>query len=108
MVSQFDLTASNTQRKQVRGNFQEISLKKLIDAFLRIYWNGVTTVLVHKTEVVKSTTDPKFDPFTLHFSQIGGPNGILKIESWDFNENGSHELLGTTDMEVTMVTFEIF
>ena len=65
--------------------------------FLYIYWENV---LVYKSEVVKGTQDPKFDPFVLHFSQIGGPNGILKIKCWDFNETGTHDLIGEVDVEV--------
>ncbi len=54
----------------------------------------------YRSEVAKSTQDPKWAPFTIHFAQLGGPNNITTISVYDFDEAGKHQLIGTNAFEV--------
>ncbi|XP_033110613.1 copine-8-like [Anneissia japonica] len=58
--------------------------------------------IVHKTEVIKNTLDPTWRPFSLMVRKIcnGDYDRSIKIECYDYDSDGSHDLIGefTTNM----------
>lgn len=68
------------------------------DPFLIIYRanqdNSYTAI--HKTEVIKNTLDPTWRPFTIPVQKLcnGDYNRSLKIECFDWDSDGSHDLIG--------------
>ena len=55
-------------------------------------------VVVHKTEVIKNTLNPVWSAFAVPVRSLcnGDYERTLKLEVWDWNRSGSHELIGTT------------
>jgi len=47
-----------------------------------------------KTEVIQNNLNPKWDPVYLWYDQTGGPTGKLFIECYDYDEDGSMDLIG--------------
>nr|XP_002732563.1 PREDICTED: copine-8-like [Saccoglossus kowalevskii] len=75
------------------------------DPFLVFYRqndDGQSFTITHKTEKVKRTLNPTWKPFTIPVMALCGNDydRILKVECWDWNMGGSHDLIGefTTTM----------
>jgi hypothetical protein len=63
--------------------------------FSRTNENDTFTV-VHKTEEVKCTLNPTWKPFTLKVQTLcnGDLDRVIKVECYDWNQSGSHDLIG--------------
>jgi copine 5/8/9 len=63
--------------------------------FSRTNENGTFTV-VHKTEAVMKTLNPTWKPFTILVRTLcnGDLDRVIKVECFDWNRSGSHELIG--------------
>jgi len=63
--------------------------------FSRVNENRTFTV-VHKTEVVKCNLNPTWRPFTLPVRTLcnGDIDRVIQVECYDWNQSGSHELIG--------------
>ncbi|XP_077983479.1 copine-8-like isoform X2 [Glandiceps talaboti] len=70
-------------------------------AFYRKNDNGSVTI-VHKTEKIKRTLNPTWKEFHIPVMTLCGNDydRLIKIECWDWNRSGSHDLIGefTTNM----------
>jgi len=72
------------------------------DPFLVIYpdqgrhygKDDVRPVPFYKTEIIQNNLNPKWDPVYLFYDQIGGVNPKLFVECYDYDEDGSRELIG--------------
>eukprot|EP00039_Didymoeca_costata_P030889 m.31966 g.31966 ORF g.31966 m.31966 type:complete len:532 (+) comp8364_c0_seq2:55-1650(+) len=68
------------------------------DPYLEIsYENSVGGwSVVHKTEVIKKTLDPTWKPFTVPIMHLcnGDPGRKLKFAVFDWDSDGSHDLIG--------------
>lgn len=55
-----------------------------------------TFTVVHKTEVIKKTVNPKWKPFKVSARALcnGDYDRLLKIECYDWDKNGKHDLIG--------------
>ncbi|KAK6635208.1 hypothetical protein RUM44_000459 [Polyplax serrata] len=53
-------------------------------------------VMVHKTEVIKNTLNPKWNRFSIPIATLcnGDIDRNLKVVCWDWNSNGNHGLIG--------------
>lgn len=83
------------------------------DPFFEISYNNSVEF---RSEVAKSTqgfsyfdhyliSDPKWSPFYVHLMQLGGPNGIITLTVWDFDETGSHSMIGNVAIEVPKLSY---
>merc|ERR1712168_495267 len=68
------------------------------DPFLQFYRtneDGSLTV-VHKTEVIKHNLNPTWKPFTISVRSFcnGDYDRCIKVECFDWNQNGSHNFIG--------------
>ena len=52
--------------------------------------------LVHKTEYIKNTLNPVWEPFTMSASSLGrgDDNCAIKVICYDWDSDGSHDLIG--------------
>ena len=64
--------------------------------------------LVHKTEVLKNTLDPVWQPFTISASSLGHGDDscLIKVICYDWDKDGSRDLIGefTASLDEFMVT----
>ncbi|XP_061458522.1 copine-3 isoform X1 [Rhineura floridana] len=54
-------------------------------------------VMVHRTEVVKNNLNPVWRPFKIHLNSLcyGDMDKTIKVECYDYDSDGSHDLIGT-------------
>lgn len=68
------------------------------DPFLEIYKSseGGDYVLVHKTEVIKSTLNPRWKKFVISAKTLCNADfkRVLKFRVWDWNMSGNNSLIG--------------
>jgi len=71
------------------------------DPYLEIWQANAqgTYTLVHKTETIKKTLNPTWRPFTMEFAALcnGDPSRPLRFKVWDWDSDGSNDLIGTAD-----------
>jgi len=53
--------------------------------------------ITYKTEFIKNTLSPKWRPFTVPVRTLcnGDLDRSIKVECYDWNSNGSHEIIGS-------------
>ncbi|KAI9032193.1 copine-8 [Hyaloraphidium curvatum] len=58
--------------------------------------NDGAFAVVHKTEVIKNTLDPVWQPFKLKLDVLcgGDVNRMLRFECFDWDRDGTHDLIG--------------
>lgn len=63
-------------------------------------------VLVHRTEVIKQTLDPRWAPFTIHISTLcnGDLTLPLEIQCWDWDKHGGHDFIGSCRVTLEQLT----
>lgn len=51
---------------------------------------------VHKTDVIKNTLNPDWQPFSIRVASLisGNPERELRIQVWDWDSNGSSDFIG--------------
>lgn len=61
-----------------------------------------TFVLVHKTEIVKNTLDPRFAEIKLSLATLcaGDMDRSVRFEVFDWDQNSDHDLIGATECTV--------
>ena len=68
------------------------------DPYLEFHRAGVdgTFSLVHKTEVIKNSLNPVWQPFTISASSLGRGDDscVIKVICYDWDKDGSHDLIG--------------
>ena len=68
------------------------------DPYLEFHRAGAdgTFSLVHKSEVIKNTLNPVWQPFTISASSLGRgeDNCVIKVICYDWDKDGSHDLIG--------------
>ena len=75
------------------------------DPFLVFYRHGIETsdyTAVHKTEVVKNTLNPQWKSLKLTLQTLcnGDKYRPIKIECYDWDSNGSNDLIGQFEMTI--------
>jgi hypothetical protein len=85
----------------VTFNFESILLQ---DPFLRIsrLQEDGSATSVYRTEVKKNNLNPTWKPIRINLQQLcnGDMDRPLKIECCNFNNNGSHDLIGVTQISL--------
>lgn len=58
--------------------------------------------IVHKTEVIKNNLNPTWRPFTVSVGRLsqGDPDRVLKVDCYDWNQNGNNVLIGSFETSV--------
>jgi len=79
------------------------------DPFLIFYRHSIEDnhyVSVHKTEVIKNNLNPHWKPFTLQLVTLcnGDKHRPIKIECYDWDSDGSHDLIGVCETTVDEMT----
>ncbi|CAG5116628.1 unnamed protein product [Candidula unifasciata] len=68
------------------------------DPFLEIYKQvpGSNWQLIHRTEVIKDSRNPKWKPITLSVQNLcdGDRSKHIKIDCYDHDDNGKHDFIG--------------
>lgn len=68
------------------------------DPFLCFYraTEDYSFTLVFRSAVIKKTLNPTWRPFTIRMDQLSGGDDdrTIKVECYDWNSNGSHDLIG--------------
>ncbi|KAK0410433.1 hypothetical protein QR680_005130 [Steinernema hermaphroditum] len=68
------------------------------DPFLKFYriTDSNSKLLVHQTEVLKCTLNPKWKPFEASMQRLcaNEPNNRLRIECFDYDKDGGHDYIG--------------
>ncbi|CAG2215173.1 Copine-5,Copine-8,Copine-1,Copine-2,Copine-A,Copine-4,Copine-9,Copine-7,Copine-6,Copine-3 [Mytilus edulis] len=65
-----------------------------------------TWVVVHRTEVIKNTLNPTWRPFNLAENVMcgGDKNKDIKFDVFDYDNDGSHDLIGTFITTITAMS----
>ncbi|VDI75783.1 Hypothetical predicted protein [Mytilus galloprovincialis] len=65
-----------------------------------------TWVVVHRTEVIKNTLNPTWRPFNLAANVMcgGDKNKDIKFDVFDYDNDGSHDLIGTFITTITAMS----
>mgnify|MGYP002716305599 CR=1 FL=1 len=93
----------STLKDEITFQFSGIGLDKKdwfgkSDPFLVIHKSTESNlyVVVHKTEVIKKTLNPKWKKFTIPIATLcnGDLDRNLKIVCWDWNSSGNNSLIG--------------
>lgn len=65
-----------------------------------------TWVVVHRTEVIKNTLNPTWRPFNLAVNVMcgGDKNKDIKFDVFDYDNDGSHDLIGTFVTTITAMS----
>lgn len=52
--------------------------------------------MIYQTENLKNNLNPQFKEFTINLGKLSGGDmkAPIKVELWDFYENGSHDYMG--------------
>lgn len=97
-VLHLKLNGRNLDKKDLFGKSDPyVTICKLMD-------DGSWTV-VHKTEVIKNTLSPDWQPFSIRVASLtsGNAERKLRFQVFDWNSNGSSDLIGefgTTYIEI--------
>ncbi|XP_028288405.1 copine-3-like isoform X2 [Parambassis ranga] len=76
------------------------------DPFLEFYKQTETGwKLAHRTEVVKNNLNPVWKPFRIPIQSLcgGDVEKVIKVECYDYNNSGSHELIGTFQTSLSQI-----
>ncbi|KAH3756955.1 hypothetical protein Pelo_11264 [Pelomyxa schiedti] len=65
-----------------------------------VLMNDDTKQIIHQSEVIKSTLDPDWVTFRLWLHHAGGAGGILRIDLFDWDKDGTHDFMGYATFEV--------
>ncbi|XP_035285222.1 copine-3-like [Anguilla anguilla] len=93
-VVNFEVEARNLDNKDFFGKS---------DPFLEIYRQTESGwQLAHRTEVVENSLDPVWRPFRIPLQSLCGCNveQPVKVECYDFDADGSHELIGSFETDL--------
>jgi len=63
-------------------------------------------VVIYMSKPIMSNLNPKWEPFTLESRLMGGPNGNIRIEVWDWDKSGQHDFIGAADVNVRDILVE--
>ena len=89
MTARFHVVANHLDKKDLFGKS---------DPFLRIsrYQKDGSWTVVHKTEVLKKTLDPRWKPFELPLSTLNScdPERPLLFQCYDWNSSGKEDFIG--------------
>uniref|UniRef100_A0A2D4F0Q8 Copine-3 n=3 Tax=Micrurus TaxID=8634 RepID=A0A2D4F0Q8_MICCO len=60
-------------------------------------------VMVHRTEVIKNNLNPVWRPFKISLNSLcyGDMDKAIKVECYDYDNDGSHDLIGTFQATMT-------
>ncbi|XP_021950663.1 copine-8 isoform X2 [Folsomia candida] len=60
---------------------------------------------VHKTDVIKNTLNPDWQPFSVRVASLtsGNPERLLRFQVWDWNSNGSGDFIGEFNTTYTQL-----
>ncbi|XP_012867862.1 PREDICTED: LOW QUALITY PROTEIN: copine-3 [Dipodomys ordii] len=60
-------------------------------------------LMVHRTEVIKNNLNPVWKPFKVSLNSLcyGDMDKIIKVECYDYDNDGSHDLIGTFQTTMT-------
>jgi len=98
-----------------------VCLEPAINCTLPFFWNAGksdpylqisrqsqhgTWTVVHKTEVIKKTLNPSWRPFTVTVQTLcnGDWDRPLKFESFDWDNDGSHDFIGAFETSLRELT----
>ncbi|XP_017293326.1 copine-3 isoform X1 [Kryptolebias marmoratus] len=93
-VANFEVEARKLDNKDFFGKS---------DPYLELYKQTETGwQLAHRTEVVKNNLNPTWKPFRIPLQSLcgGDLDKPIKVECYDYDDNGSHDLIGS--FETTM------
>uniref|UniRef100_A0A1I7ZW41 Copine-3 n=1 Tax=Steinernema glaseri TaxID=37863 RepID=A0A1I7ZW41_9BILA len=80
------------------------------DPFLNIYRinDDGSRVLAHRTEFIKRTLNPKWVPFEINLRQLcfGDRTRKFRIECFDYDNDGGHDLIGTCETTCDRLVFQ--
>jgi len=48
-----------------------------------------------------NSLDCSWSPFTINFDDIGGPTIPFKVEVWDWDSDGGHDIIGEFELTLT-------
>eukprot|EP01130_Rhizamoeba_saxonica_P008101 TRINITY_DN3274_c0_g1_i1.p1 TRINITY_DN3274_c0_g1~~TRINITY_DN3274_c0_g1_i1.p1 ORF type:complete len:1920 (-),score=404.50 TRINITY_DN3274_c0_g1_i1:23-5338(-) len=89
---------SNTLQVKVRcRKLDSKDLDGLSDPFFEIRYvprGGSQEITFYRSEYIKDTLNPEFAPFLLPIDEFGGIDQNFKIRVYDFDGDGSHDLIG--------------
>uniref|UniRef100_A0A3B4TKU2 Copine-3 n=1 Tax=Seriola dumerili TaxID=41447 RepID=A0A3B4TKU2_SERDU len=74
------------------------------DPYLEFYKaTGTGWQLAHRTEVVKNNLNPTWRPFRIPLQSLcgGDMDKSIKVECYDYDNDGSHDLIGTFETTMT-------
>ena len=59
---------------------------------------------LHKSNILQDNSNPVWENFTLDVGRCGGPDGKIRIEVYDFDSDGSHDLIGIVNLTARELT----
>ncbi|KAK0410430.1 hypothetical protein QR680_005129 [Steinernema hermaphroditum] len=80
------------------------------DPFLNFYRmnDDGSRILAHRTEFIKRTLNPKWVPFEINLQQLcfGDRTRKFRIECFDYDNDGGHDLIGTCETTCDRLVFQ--
>ncbi|KAL4631045.1 copine-3 isoform X1 [Arapaima gigas] len=76
------------------------------DPYLEFYKHtGTTWQLAHRTEVIKNNLNPTWRPFQIPLQSLceGDMEKLIKVECYDYDNDGSHDLIGIFEANMTQM-----
>eukprot|EP01117_Protostelium_nocturnum_P011865 TRINITY_DN432_c0_g1_i3.p1 TRINITY_DN432_c0_g1~~TRINITY_DN432_c0_g1_i3.p1 ORF type:complete len:929 (-),score=280.46 TRINITY_DN432_c0_g1_i3:184-2970(-) len=98
--------AENLDRRDVTSKsdpylvFKAIPLPGYNLPGLSPHFNANSRVVIAKTQVIKNDQSPKWKDFEIITDLAGGFDGMIKVECWDWDDRGFHDLIG--ECQLTM------
>eukprot|EP01125_Pyxidicula_operculata_P016134 TRINITY_DN5524_c0_g1_i1.p1 TRINITY_DN5524_c0_g1~~TRINITY_DN5524_c0_g1_i1.p1 ORF type:complete len:3569 (+),score=897.31 TRINITY_DN5524_c0_g1_i1:81-10787(+) len=78
------------------------------DPFFRISTNTSSPITVYRSEFIKKTCDPTWKAYTLNVQDFGGFDTNLTVSVYDWDKDGTHDLIGTATLTMRDLTFAWF
>ncbi|XP_075899267.1 copine-3-like isoform X2 [Nelusetta ayraudi] len=96
-VVEFEVAARKLDKKDFFGKS---------DPFLEFYKHtGTQWQMAHRTEVIKNNLNPTWKPFRIPIQLLcgGDVENLIKVDCHDYNNSGSHELIGSFQTTLAQV-----
>jgi hypothetical protein len=93
----YRITASGSKLAKKDGTI----IKTGSDPFLEIVCQppgAPRRVVYYRSEWIKQNVDPTWAPFILNTADMNGFDTLFTVRVWDFDDDGAHDLIGSTEM----------